>query len=133
MFDIIAVDWGEKRCGIAFGDQKTDLVIAYKKDCYTQEVWEILAEEISQKKIKIAVIGLPSNFNGKPTEVTKKIELFIENFKVVFPGIEVITLNERNSTKEALIGYKIIDKHIINHQAAAKILEYYFTDKSLRK
>jgi putative holliday junction resolvase len=127
MFTILAVDWGEKRCGLAFADPGTQLVLSYTQECFTKNIFEVLAAEIIQRKIKTVVVGIPTNFHGEKTIVTDKINSFIEQIRLDYPNIELVTINERSSTKDAK---KSLDntknKHSINHQAAAQILEYYF-------
>ena len=131
MFTILAVDWGEKRCGLAFADPATKLVLTYTQECFTKDIFEILASEIIQRKIKTVVIGIPTNFHGASTIVTDKINRFIDKIRIDYPNLEIVTINERSSTKDAKKSLENTkNKHSINHQAAAQILEYYFYNQS---
>jgi putative Holliday junction resolvase len=133
MFTILAVDWGEKRCGLAFGNPDTELVLTYTQECFTKDIFYTLDKEIIDRKIQTIVIGLPTNFQGGDTHITDKINQFVEQIKHDYPNLEITTVNERSSTKDAkksLENNK--NKHSLNHQAAAKILEYYFYQKKYK-
>ena len=62
MFDFLAIDWGSKRTGLAFGSSLTQLVLPYNKPLLTIEVYSVLEEQIKLKKIQFLVIGKPTNF-----------------------------------------------------------------------
>lgn len=125
MFDILAIDWGSERFGLAFGSNSNRIVLACNYDCDTKEIWEILAREIEVRKIKMIIVGMPTTFDLKKTKVSLQIEEFIKELQQKF-GIEIIIVNERNSTKKALLKNSKLKTYNLNHQAAAEILESYF-------
>jgi putative transcription antitermination factor YqgF len=127
MFTTIGIDWGGVRFGLAFGSLETDLIIPATFECFSRDIFSILDKEILARKIQTIVVGLPTNFHGRNTNVTDKINGFIKELNLLYPTLIIVTINERSSTKDAkkdLENDK--NKHSINHQAAAKILEYYF-------
>ena len=125
MFTHLGIDWGSKRVGIAFGDLQTGLVIPATYSCLTEDVFVILKKEITTKKITTLVVGKPSNFQLSPTSITHKINDFLEELKLQFPELAIVEINENGSSKTAkTTGTK--DKTMINHLAAADILERYF-------
>jgi RNase H-fold protein (predicted Holliday junction resolvase) len=123
MFDIIAIDWGSVRFGLAFGSSLTELIIPCSYDCYTTEIWQTLQLELETRKTQKAIIGIPTTFDLKPTKVTNQILVFIKEFESKFPNIEVITANERESTKKALLKNRQVTKHSLNHNSACEILK----------
>ncbi|MEI6728012.1 MAG: RuvX/YqgF family protein [bacterium] len=126
MFDYLCIDWGHLRCGLAFGDSKTGLVIPFVGNIDTKNLNQVLEKEIHTRKIKNIVIGRPTNFKMGNTEVTNKIEAFILELKLLYPGISFFTENERNSSKNAKLSGAKFDKFSINHLAAMQILQSYF-------
>jgi RNase H-fold protein (predicted Holliday junction resolvase) len=122
MFDVIALDWGSKRFGMAFGASSNGLILACNYDCFNPDLFEILNKEILARKTKRLVIGMPSTFDFKKTEVSISIDLFVVEFKSKYPDIEIEIVNERNSTKKALEKNYSLKTHKLNHQAAAEIL-----------
>lgn len=129
MFDILAIDWGSVRFGMAFGSNESGLIIPCTYDCFEIEIWEILEREIEYRKIKIIILGMPMTRHLRDTEVSLKVKDFLELLKVKFPSIEIKTINERNTTSKALnkihakpIKNKTVTKHGINHNSAVEIL-----------
>jgi putative transcription antitermination factor YqgF len=129
MFDTLAIDWGSKRFGLAFASTPTGLVLACDYDCYTDNIWKILTNEIEGRAINKIIVGMPTTFDLKKTEVSLNIEKFVTNLKLNFPKAEVILVNERNSTQKALSKNPELKKHSLNHQAAVEILESYFGEE----
>jgi putative holliday junction resolvase len=129
-FSHLAIDWGQKRSGLAFGDKTSGLIIPYQRELQTTNLLEVISEQIKQKNIQEIVIGLPTNFNFEPTLITIQIQEFIKILQKKIPQIDIKTINERNSTKQSkqILG-KIVNKHNLNHQSACQILSNYF-DKS---
>jgi putative holliday junction resolvase len=121
MFDIIAIDWGSVRFGMAFGSSLTGLVIPCQNDCYTKSIFETIGEEIKNKKITKILVGMPLTRQLKPTEVTLKVQDFILELKTRF-DLEILTINERNTTQMALSRVdNLKNKHSINHNSAMEI------------
>ena len=121
MFDLLGLDWGSKYFGMAFGSSLTGLVFPSQKVYLAENIWETLEEEISARKTKILIIGLPTNFKFQHTEVSQKVLDFIDEFKLKFPSIEVKTVNERNTSKN----WESLNTKLIHNLAAKEILELY--------
>jgi len=120
----MAIDWGHKRFGLAFGNEESGLILPAAKPCYTKSIWDMLAAEIQARNIQKIVVGLPSNFHGGDTIVTTQIRDFLVQLHVRFPQQTIYTINERGSSQQAkasLQGFG--DNHSINHLAAVDILE----------
>jgi putative Holliday junction resolvase len=124
MFDILGLDWGSKYFGMAFGSSTTGLIFPSQKVYLAENIWEALEEEISTRKTKLLIIGLPTNFKFQHTEVSQKVLDFIEEFKLKFPNIEVKTVNERNTSKD----FDKLNTKLIHNLAAKQILELYLDE-----
>ncbi|NJK71867.1 MAG: pre-16S rRNA-processing nuclease YqgF [Thermales bacterium] len=77
MFDILAIDWGQKRYGLSYGDSSTKLVIPDKNHRFTKNIYSDLELIFNSKPINTIVIGLPTNFQLQSTKITQVIEDFI--------------------------------------------------------
>jgi putative transcription antitermination factor YqgF len=131
MFDVLCIDWGSKRVGLAFGSTETLIILPYTKDFDIDDVWSILKYEITQRVIQHIVLGYPVTFTGAKTRITIDVELFHNQLREKYPGIPITIINERNSTKHAKSqiqshGKINTDKYQINHLAACEILRHYF-------
>jgi putative transcription antitermination factor YqgF len=126
MFDILAIDWGSKRFGLSYGSTSTGLIISCEYECFTIEIWQILKKEITNKNPQKIIIGIPTTFDLRPTEVTIEIQKFADQFALEYPSLLIIMLNERQSTKIAKKTLQNpISKHHLNHQASSSILKFY--------
>ena len=123
MFDLLGLDWGEKRCGLAFANSQSKLILPANYPCPTSQIWSILDSETKNKPIRQIVVGIPLNFHGQKTKISLLVEAFLGQLKQRFPKLLITTVNERGSTL-AFTNYKV-DKQQLNHLAAAKILEFY--------
>jgi len=100
MGQIIAIDYGKARCGIAATDDMQ--IIASALDTVaTSLLIEFLNNYFSQNKVDAVVIGLPTDLKGNISEVETDILGFIEKFKKEFPQIEVHRFDERFTSKMA--------------------------------
>jgi RNase H-fold protein (predicted Holliday junction resolvase) len=127
VFDTLGIDWGEKRCGLAFGSVSTRLIIPYQGEVSNCNAIDIIINEILSKNITQIILGVPTNFNQSPTLVTQKIQDFKRKLISVLPSvIPIHIVNERGTTKSAKIISPQASKTDINHLAAMKIVEYYF-------
>ncbi len=125
MFDIIAIDWGSVRTGLAFGSSESGLVIPYNKELDTKDLKEVLTQEINKKSINTIILGLPTNFKLQDTTVTTSIRIFAKELEEYFPTIKLIFVNENNTSKA---GKGLKNKHSINHIAAVEILNIYLNN-----
>ncbi|MFY1044998.1 Holliday junction resolvase RuvX [Chryseobacterium sp. GP-SGM7] len=100
MGQIIAIDYGKARCGIAATDDMQ--IIASGLDTVeTRFLMDFFKKYFSLNKVDAAVVGLPVDLKGNISEVETDILGFIENFKKEFPHIEVHRLDERFTSKMA--------------------------------
>jgi RNase H-fold protein (predicted Holliday junction resolvase) len=126
MFDLLAIDWGSKRTGLAIGSTSTQLVIPYKHPVITKDIWVVIAELIKEKKITTIILGLPTTFDLRNTEVTNSILAFQNELHILYPTMKIITVNENNTTKNQI---DIKNKHDKNHLAALEIANIYLNNK----
>ena len=129
MFDILAIDWGSVRFGMAFGSSELGLVLPCTYDCFEKQIWSILEEETVARKTKTIILGMPMTRQLRDTEVSLQVKDFLEQLKLKFPNINIQTINERNTTTKALdkilfkpTKNKVVSKHGINHNSALEIL-----------
>ena len=126
-FEYLAIDWGSKRFGIAFGSSEPFVVLPYRGEFLEKQWRSQLLQILLEKKPRILIVGRPTTFDGRPTEVTVKIEEFATELKLLLKNnalenIEVQLYNERETTKFAH-NLQITNKTDINHAAAVRLLE----------
>jgi putative Holliday junction resolvase len=100
--NILAIDFGDKRVGIARGDTDTFLSRPYK--IIENKGMDFLISEISgiisEADINLLVLGYPLSLAGKYTKQTEKIDNFY-NFLKNNLDLEIIKVNEQLSSRQA--------------------------------
>lgn len=100
MGQILAIDYGKARCGIAATDDMQ--IIASGLDTVsTPLLTEFLKKYFSQNKVDEVVIGLPVDLKGNISEVETDILQFIEIFEKEFPAVKVNRFDERFTSRMA--------------------------------
>lgn len=100
MGQIIAIDYGKARCGVAATDDMK--IIASGLDTVeTRSLMDFLKKYVVENSVEELVVGLPTDLKGNVSEVETDILGFIEKFKKEFPQIEVHRLDERFTSKMA--------------------------------
>ena len=136
MGQILAVDFGKKRCGLAATDDLR--IIASGLDTVeTTALMEFLKNYFSENSVDEVVIGLPTDLKGNMSEVEQDIQKFIEEFKNEFPEVSVVRVDERFTSKIA--SYFISqsgknkkqrqEKGLIDKVSATLILQQYLEQK----
>lgn len=136
MGQILAVDFGKKRCGLAATDDLR--IIASGLDTVeTTALMEFLRNYFSENSVDEVVIGLPMDLKGNMSEVEQDIQKFIEEFKNEFLEVSVVRFDERFTSKIA--SYFISqsgknkkqrqEKGLIDKVSATLILQQYLEQK----
>ena len=136
MGQILAVDFGKKRCGLAATDDLR--IIASGLDTVeTSVLMEYLRKYFEKNTVDEVVIGLPADLKGNMSEVEEDIQKFIEEFKSEFSEVSVVRFDERFTSKIA--SYFISqsgknkkqrqEKGLIDKVSATLILQQYLEQK----
>jgi putative Holliday junction resolvase len=128
MYTHLSVDWGEKICGIAFGNSDIGIIIPSDSSHPSDTVQYFLESYlIKYPLIKTFVVGYPSNFKGKATRISDHVDKFVDQLKTKFDGLEIITFDERNTTKQAI---NLLPTRHLKYQrdnlSAYTLLQHYF-------
>lgn len=100
MGQILAIDYGKVRCGIAATDDMQ--IIASGLDTVsTAQLFTFLKDYFQFNKVDVIVVGQPIDLKGNMSEVETDILQFIEEFQRQYPLIKVNRLDERFTSKMA--------------------------------
>lgn len=100
MGQILALDYGKKRCGIAATDD-IKIIASGLDTIETHKLMDFFNQYFSANKVESLVIGLPTDLKGNASEVENEILQFIEQFRIKFPEIEIHRFDERFTSKMA--------------------------------
>ncbi|MEX0928890.1 MAG: Holliday junction resolvase RuvX [Balneolales bacterium] len=129
---ILGVDVGLKKVGLAQSDVMA--VIATPVGTFTQaETIDKIREAVDQETVEKVIVGWPVSLRGHEGESTRMVTNFITLLKKKIPDLEVITLDERFTSKAAQQTIldsgakkkKRRDKKLVDAVAAAILLQNY--------
>ena len=100
MSQIIAIDYGKVRCGIAATDD-LQLIASALTTVETKNLIAFLQKYFAENRVEAMVIGLPTNLKGNMSEIETEILKFVEKAKTYFPEVEIHRFDERFTSKMA--------------------------------
>lgn len=91
---ILAIDYGQKRVGLAVTDPLK--ITANALDTVpSHEIFDYLKRYIPKEDIEKIVVGLPKQMSGELSSSMQYIEPFVKGLKRNFPDIEIEYADER--------------------------------------
>ena len=97
---IMAIDYGQKRVGLAITDELK--IIATALDTVpVKDIFGYLEKYFEKEEVECVVIGDPRQMNNEASESVKYIDPFVKNFRKVFSGTKVERFDERFTSKMA--------------------------------
>lgn len=100
MAQILALDYGKARCGLAATDD-FQMIASGLETVATKDIFTFFAKYFSQNKVETLVVGLPTDLKGNLSAVEEDIQAFLTKFSNEFPEIEIKRLDERFTSKMA--------------------------------
>ena len=136
MSRILAMDYGEKRTGIAVTDDM-QIIASGLTTVDTDSIFGFLENYLKNEKVELFLIGEPKQMNNTASESEKLILPFIQKLKNKFPQVPIERVDERFTSKMAV--QTMIDsglkkkqrqnKALIDEISATIILQSYLYNK----
>lgn len=98
---ILALDFGEKRTGIAVTDE-LKIIASGLTTVKTKDLLEFLRTYINSEVVELIIIGLPKQMNNEPSQSENHIKPFLDQLNLSFPSIPVKRVDERFTSKMAV-------------------------------
>jgi putative Holliday junction resolvase len=98
---IIALDYGQKRTGIAVTDP-LQMIANSLQTVQSSEIIPFLIQYTAKEKVDSFVVGYPRQMNNTLSESVKFIDPFVCVLKKTFPDKEVFLMDERFTSKMAV-------------------------------
>jgi len=133
---ILAIDYGQKRVGIAV----TDILRITANGLTTvpvAQIFEFLTDYFAKEQVDTVVVGLPKQMNNQPSESMRFITPFVNGFKKRFPAMTIEMYDERFTS---VLAHKAMldgglkkkarqDKSLVDQISATIILQSYLESK----
>lgn len=116
---ILAIDYGEKRTGIAVTDE-LQIIASGLTTIQTKNIFSFLTEYLKNEKVELFVVGEPKQMNNKPSDSEQLIASFVKKLKTTFPKILIKRIDERFTSKMAF--QTMIDSGLTKKQRQNKAL-----------
>jgi putative Holliday junction resolvase len=130
MNPILGVDFGSARIGLAISDELRLLAHPLATISTAGDVTKRIARIVRERKIDIAVVGIPKKMSGEAGKAANEVFRFVERLRAVVP-CEVVTWDERLTTVAAQRALRETGKRVratrqvIDQVAAQMILQGY--------
>ncbi len=134
---ILAIDYGQKRVGLAVTDE--DRIIASPlTTVHSKDIIVFLKDYMKRERVDLFVVGEPRQMNNQASESVKFIDPFVRLLAREFPEIPVERVDERFTSKMAqrsmlesgLKKKDRSDKSIVDMVSAAIILQSFLEMQS---
>lgn len=133
---LLAIDMGQKRCGIAVTDPLR-IVANPLETVDTARLPEFVADYCRREPVDMIVVGRPLNMNGEPSDSTRYILPAVGRLRKALPeGMEIVWADERFTSvlaHRAMLdgGMRRMarrDKAVVDKISAAIILNDFITN-----
>ncbi|MBW7848675.1 MAG: Holliday junction resolvase RuvX [Bacteroidales bacterium] len=129
---ILAIDFGQKRSGIAVTDP-LQLIANGLKTVESSRLVEFLKEYVSMEAVDCIVVGEPRDMHNEQSDASRFVEPFVRRLRDAMPGIKIERFDERFTSKMAFqsmidagLGKKRRqDKELVDTISATLILQSY--------
>jgi putative Holliday junction resolvase len=98
---ILAIDYGQKRCGIAITDD-LKMIASPLETVDTKTLVNYLLQFVPREKVDTIVIGESRRLNGEDGDVTQEQNQLAEKLAKVFPKVKIDRQEEQFSSKLAV-------------------------------
>ncbi|MBQ4420590.1 MAG: Holliday junction resolvase RuvX [Bacteroidales bacterium] len=97
---ILAIDYGEKRVGLAVTDYMQ--VIATKLTTVPAlDIFGFLKDYFTREEVDMIVVGNPKQLDNTPSQSAKAVMTFVDNLAKTFPEMDIYMIDERYTSKIA--------------------------------
>jgi putative Holliday junction resolvase len=116
---ILAIDYGQKRTGIAVTDE-SQIIASGLTTIPSETAIAFLKDYFARENVNKVLIGDPRQMNNEPSESAAIIEEFVAKFTKNFPEMSVVRVDERFTSKMAF--QSMIDSGMKKKQRQNKAL-----------
>lgn len=131
---ILAIDYGQKRVGLAVTDD-LQIIANGLKTVHVKDIWSFLSDYLKNEEVECIVIGEPKDLQNKPSDSARFVEPFVNKLKKTYPDMKIVRFDERFTSKMAhdtmlasgLSKSKRQNKELVDTISATIILQSYMS------
>ena len=119
MAKILAIDYGQKRTGLAVTDDM-QIIASGLTTVSTSSLLDFLKSYFEKEEVEMVVVGEPKQRDNTPSQSEQYIQEFLSKFTATFPTMPVTRVDERFTSKMAF--QTMIDSGLKKKQRRNKAL-----------
>ncbi len=136
MSQILAMDYGAKRTGIAVTDDM-QIIASGLTTVATESLMEFLDSYLKKEKVELFLVGEPRQRDNSPSEIENEIRPFLNKLRARFPDVPIERVDERFTSKMAfqtmidsgMSKGRRKDKALLDEISATIILQSYLSGR----
>ncbi|HEY4208994.1 MAG TPA: Holliday junction resolvase RuvX [Puia sp.] len=97
---IMAIDYGLKRTGIAVTDP-LQIIASGLTTVESPKLMAFLKDYFKKETVELVLVGEPKNWDDSDTHATPLVRAFLARLQKEFPGMPLLTVDERYTSKMA--------------------------------
>lgn len=97
---ILAIDYGQKRVGLAVTDEMQIIATALTT-VHVKDIWTYLADYLKKENVECIVVGEPKDLMNRPSDSSRFIEPFVKKLAKTYPNMLIKRFDERFTSKMA--------------------------------
>ena len=98
---ILAIDYGQKRAGIAVTDE-LQLIANGLTTVHVKDLMDFLKDYLTREKVDCIVVGEPFDMQSRASDASRFIEPFVKHLVKQFPHMAVKRMDERFTSRMAM-------------------------------
>lgn len=135
---LLAIDYGQKRTGLAVSDEM-QIIAGGLTTVPTAGLVDFLLDYVKREPVERIIVGLPRQMNNEPSENMRRITPFVNRLRKLLPDIPVEFHDERFTSvlaQRTIIeaGIKKMarrNKELVDEVSATIILQSYMESKRM--
>ncbi len=137
MARVLAIDYGQKRVGVAVTDD-LQIIASGLTTVHVKDIIVFLEEYLNKHEVETIVVGLAMDLKNQPAQSARFIEPFVKHITKKFPQVKIERVDERFTSKMAF--QTMIDgglkkkarqnKALVDQISATIILQSYLEQKN---
>ena len=97
---ILAIDYGQKRVGLAATDEM-QIIATVLTTVHVKDIWNYLANYLNNEDVECIVVGEPRDLMNRPSDSARFVEPFVKGLRKKYPHMDIKRFDERFTSKMA--------------------------------
>ncbi len=97
---ILAIDYGQKRVGLAVTDE-LQIIATGLETVAAKDIWQYLSAYMQHEQVETIVVGEPRDMMDRPSDSSRFVEPFVRKLRKTYPDMKIERYDERFTSKIA--------------------------------